>query len=90
MGHDLLEVVANDQPITLQVAQRARQHPLRNTVHPTADIGMAKLPIDAERVNDAERPAIASMSQNFSPQAVIVISEAITHRLGILKDVVPA
>jgi len=54
MRNDLLEVVTHHQSIALQMTQRARQHPLGNTVHPSANFRMAKLAVHAERMDDTK------------------------------------
>jgi len=46
---------------------------------------MSKPAINAKGVNDAERPATSGVREHFTPQPVVVISQTITHRLGILK-----
>ncbi len=90
MRNDLLEVVTHHQSIALQMAQRACQHPLRNTVHPSTDFGMAKLAVHAERMDDTKRPAVAGMGQYLTANPVIIVPQAIANRLRISEDVVLA
>ena len=90
MGNDLFEVVTHHQSIALQMAQRARQHPLRNTVHPSADFRVAKLAVHAERMDDTKRPAVAGMGQDLTANPVVIVPEAIANRLRISEDVLLA
>ena len=88
MGNDLFEVVTHHQSIALQMAQRARQHPLRNTLHPSADFRMAKLAVHAERMDDTKRPTVAGMGQHLTANPVVIVPQAIANCLRILEDVV--
>ena len=90
MGNDLFEVVTHHQSIALQMAQRARQHLLRETVHPSADFRMAKLAVHAERMDDTKRPAVAGMGQDLTANPVVIVPEAIANRLRISEDVLLA
>jgi len=90
MGNDLFEVVTHHQAIALQMAQRARQHPLRDTVHPSADFRVAKLAVHAERMDDTKRPAVAGMGQDLTANPVVIVPEAIANRLRISEDVLLA
>ena len=90
MGNDLFEVVTHHQSIALQMAQRARQHPLRDTVHPSADFRVAKLAVHAERMDDTKRPAVAGMGQDLTANPVVIVPEAIANRLRISEDVLLA
>jgi hypothetical protein len=47
MGHHFIELATHYQPIALQMAKRTGQHALRDSVHPTADLCMSKLTINA-------------------------------------------
>lgn len=69
------------------MAQRARQHPLRNTVHPSADFRMAKPTVHAERMDYAERPTVACMAQHLATNPVVIVPEAVANRLRIFEDV---
>ncbi len=88
MGNHLLEVVTHHQSIALQMAQRARQHPLRNTVHPSADFRVAKLAVHAECMDDTKRPAVTGMGQDLTAHPVVIVPQAIAHRLRITEDIV--
>ena len=90
MRNHLLEVVTHHQSIALQMAQRARQHPLRDTVHPSADFRVAKLAVHAERMDDTKRPAVAGMGQDLTANPVVIVPEAIANRLRISEDVLLA
>lgn len=90
MRNHLLEVVTHHQSIALQMAQRARQHPLRNTVHPSADFRVAKLAVHTERMDDTKRPAVTGMGQHLTAHPVVIVPEAIANRLRISEDVLLA
>jgi len=90
MRNYLLEVVTHHQPIAFQMAQGARQHPLRDTVHPSADFRMAKLPVHAERMDDTKGPAVAGMGQHLTANPVVIVPEAVANRLRISEDVLLA
>lgn len=74
MRYDFIKVVPYHQPIALQMAKGASQHALRNPVHALADLGMAKLAVHSERVNDAERPAVAGMGEHLPAHPVVVVA----------------
>jgi len=90
MRDDLCKIVADHQPVPLQVAQCACQHPPGNAMYSPADLRMAQLPVHTKRVNNAKRPTVAGMRQHLSPHPVVIVPQAIANRLGILEDVVPA
>jgi len=90
MRNDLLEVVTHHQSIALQMTQRARQHPLGNTVHPSANFRMAKLAVHAERMDDTKRPAVAGMGQHLTANPVVIVPQAVANRLRISEDVLLA
>jgi hypothetical protein len=73
MRHDLIEVVAHHEPVAFEMPQGACKHPLRDPVHSPTDFGMTKLTVNAQRVDDAQRPAIAGMGQYLPPNAIVVV-----------------
>lgn len=81
------EVVSDNQTVTLQLAQRPCQHSLRNAVHTPPDLRMAQPTVDAERVDDAERPAVAGMRQQFAAHSVIIIPQPVADGLGSLLKI---
>ena len=87
MRYYLIKFVTHHEPVTFEMPQGPREHPLRDPVHAPADLGMTKLAIDAQGVDDPQGPAVAGMAQHLPTHPVIVVPQAVANRLRILEDV---
>jgi len=47
-------------------------------MHASADLGMPQPSINAERVDNTQRPAATSMCEYLSPQPIVIVSQAVT------------
>jgi hypothetical protein len=77
--------MARDETVSLELAERSRQHPLCHAVHSFSDVCVPEPAIDTEGVNDAERPPASCMSENLASHTVFVLAKPIANRLRIGK-----